>query len=65
MALVTSIDGSRELHVMLQTTQHINVGTEILIDYGSAFWKAWAGLRDTMNEARERVLIDSPTSLGC
>ena len=65
VALVVSIDGSRELHVMLQTTQHIAVGTELLINYRAAFWRAWARHRGAMKMARERVLIDSLITPGC
>jgi hypothetical protein len=36
VALFVSLDGSRELHVMLQTTKQINAGIEILVDYGQA-----------------------------
>ena len=53
--LSSSIDGSRKLQVLLQTTQQINFGAEILVDYGVDFWRAWAGHKDVMNEARERV----------
>ena len=56
MALFVGMDGSREVHVMLQTIQEIRAGTEILIDYGAAFWVAWAKQRDDMDEAREEAL---------
>jgi hypothetical protein len=65
VALVVSIDGSRELHVMLQTTQQIKAGAEILIEYGATFWRAWARQRGAMKMARERVLIDSLITPGC
>jgi hypothetical protein len=65
VALVVSIDSSRELHVMLQTTQQIKAGAEILIEYGATFWRACARHRDAMKMARERVLIDSMITPGC
>ena len=60
VALFVCMDGSRELHVMLQTTEQIKAGSEILVDYGAcsgaAFWEAWAKHRDAMDEAREEAL---------
>ena len=56
MALFVGMDGSREVHVMLQTTEQIKVGSEILVDYGAAFWDAWAKHRDAMDEARREAL---------
>ena len=46
VALFVGMDGSRELHVMLQTTEQIKAGSEILVDYGAAFWKAWLQHKD-------------------
>jgi hypothetical protein len=65
VALFAGMDGSRELHVMLQTIQEIRAGTEILIDYGAAFWEAWAMHRDAIDEAREEALAGLLTALGC
>jgi hypothetical protein len=65
VALFVGMDGSRELHVMLQTTEQIKVGCEILVDYGAAFWEAWAKHRDAMDEAREEALAGLLTALGC
>jgi hypothetical protein len=41
---------------MLQTTEQVKAGSEILIDYGAAFWDAWAKHRDDMDDAREEAL---------
>ena len=65
VALFVCMDGSRELHVMLQTTEQIKAGCEILVDYGAAFWEAWAKHRDAMDEAREEALAGLLTALGC
>ena len=65
VALFVGMDGSRELHVMLQTIQEIRVGTEILIDYGAAFWEAWAKHKDAVDEAREEALAGLLAALGC
>ena len=65
VALFVSLDGSRELHVMLQTTKQIKAGMEILVDYGEAFWRAWAGLRDAVSEARGQILADLLHEIGC
>jgi len=65
VALFVCMDGSREVHVMLQTTEQINAGCEILVDYGAAFWEAWAKHRDAMDEAREEALAGLLTALGC
>ena len=65
VALFVSLDGSRELHVMLQTTKQIKAGIEILVDYGEAFWRAWAGLKDAVKEARGKVLADLLHEIGC
>ena len=65
VALLVCMDGSRELHVMLQTTEQINAGCEILVDEGAAFWEAWAKHRDAMDEAREEALAGLLTALGC
>ena len=65
VALFVGMDGSRELHVMLQTTEQIKAGCEILVDYGAAFWDAWAKHRDAMDEAREEALAGLLTALGC
>ena len=65
VALFVCMDGSRELHVMLQTTEQIKVGSEILVDYGAAFWDAWAKHRDATDEAREEALAGFLTALGC
>ena len=65
VALFVSLDGSRELHVMLQTTKQIKAGIEILVDYGEAFWRAWAGLRDAVSEARGQILADLLHEIGC
>ena len=40
VALLVCMDGSRELQVMLQITEQIKAGCEILVDYGAAFWEA-------------------------
>ena len=40
---------------MLQTTEQIKVGSEILVDYGAAFWDAWAKRRDAMDETRREA----------
>jgi hypothetical protein len=50
---------------MLQTTEQINAGCEILVDYGAAFWEAWAKHRDAMDEAREEALAGLLAALGC
>ena len=50
---------------MLQTIQEIRAGTEILIDYGAAFWEAWAKHKDAMDEAREEALAGFLAALGC
>ena len=65
MALFVGMDGSRELHVMLQTTEQIKAGFEILVDYGAAFWEAWAKHRDAMDKAREVALAGLLAALGC
>ena len=65
VALFVSLNGSRELHVMLQTTKQIKAGIEILVDYGEAFWRAWAGLRDAVKEARGQVLADILHDISC
>ena len=65
VALLVCMDGSRELHVMLQTTEQINAGCEILVDYGAPFWVAWAKHRDAMDEAREEALAGLLAALGC
>ena len=65
VTLFVGMDGSRELHVMLQTIQEIRAGTEILIDYGAAFWEAWAKHKDAMDEAREEALAGLLAALGC
>ena len=65
VALFVCMDGSRELHVMLQTTEQIKAGCEILVDYGATFWEAWAKHRDAMDEAREEALAGLLTALGC
>ena len=65
MALFISLDGSRELHVMLQTTKQIKAGIEILVDYGEAFWRAWAVLRDAVKEARGLILADLLHEIAC
>ena len=64
VALFVCMDGSRELHVMLQTIQEIRVGTEILIDYGATFWEAWLQHKDTMDNAREEALAGLLAALG-
>ena len=65
VALLVCMDGSRELHVMLQTIQEIRAGTEILIDYGAVFWEAWLQHKDTMDEAREEALAGLLAAIGC
>ena len=65
VALFVGMDGSRELHVMLQTTEQIKVGSEILVDYGAAFWKAWLQHKDTMDNARGEALAGLLAALGC
>jgi hypothetical protein len=35
------------------------------VDYGEAFWDAWAGLRDAMKEGRGQVLADILQEIGC
>ena len=65
VALLVCMDGSRELHVMLQIMEQIKAGCEILVDYGAAFWEAWAKHRDAMDEAREEALAGLLTALGC
>ena len=64
VALLVCMDGSRELHVMLQITEQIKAGCEILVDYGAAFWEAWAKHRDAMDEAREEALAGLLIALG-
>jgi hypothetical protein len=65
VALFVCMDGSRELHVMLQTTEQIKAGCEILVDYGAAFWDAWAKHKDAMDNARGEALAGLLTALGC
>ena len=65
VALFVGMDGSRELHVMLQTTEQIKAGSEILVDYGAAFWKAWLQHKDTMDNARGEALAGLLAALGC
>ena len=65
VALFVSLDGSRELQAMLQTTKQIKSGIEILVDYGEAFWRGWAKHRDAVKEARGQVLADISHEIGC
>ena len=40
VTLFVGMDGAREPHMMLQATEQIKAGNEILVNYGAVFWEA-------------------------
>ena len=58
VVLAIAIDGTRELHVLLQTNRRVKAGAELLVKYGDNYWKAWLMNRTAMKAARERAISD-------
>jgi hypothetical protein len=59
VVLAIALDGTSELHVLSQTTRLVKAGTELLVEYGDGYWKAWMKNRKAMKAARERTLLNS------